>query len=100
MDISAENIKNGRYYGYEEQSGQLVEECAELIQAVSKFRRVGEDINKREVAFNNLVEEIADVEVMLEQIKVLLGIHPEDLTAVKQYKVNRTMERIRRTHTV
>ena len=45
-----------RYYGYEAQSNQLVEECAELIQAVNKYRRVetglgqpvAEDVYKRQ----------------------------------------------------
>ena len=31
MDISEQNKENGRYYGYEAQSNQLIEECAELI---------------------------------------------------------------------
>ena len=39
MDISAENIKIAQYYGYDAQSNQLIEECAELIQAVNKYRR-------------------------------------------------------------
>ena len=33
------NYKVADYYGYEAQSNQLVEECAELIQAVNKYRR-------------------------------------------------------------
>lgn len=93
--ISALNIKNAEHYGYEAQSNQLVEECAELIQAVSKYRRAaakGED--EKLIALGNLVEEIADVEIMLEQIKHLLKIPEEDLIAYKQFKVNRTKERI------
>ena len=34
------NLEIAKYYGYEAQSNQLVEECAELIQAVNKYRRV------------------------------------------------------------
>lgn len=30
------NLETAKYYGYEAQSNQLVEECAELIQAVNK----------------------------------------------------------------
>lgn len=100
MNISEQNKENGRYYGYEAQSNQLVEECAELIQAVNKYRRavarLGEPVaeDKKAVALDNLVEEIADVEIMLEQIKYLLQIPEEDIQAVKLYKVNRTRERI------
>ncbi len=98
--ISERNKENAKYYGYEAQSNQLVEECAELIQAVNKYRRavarLGEPVaeEKRAVALDNLKEEIADVEIMLEQIKYLLQIPEEDLQSIKLYKVNRTRERI------
>ena len=68
------NLETAKYYGYEAQSNQLVEECAELIQAVNKYRRVetglGQPVaeDKKAIARDNLVEEIADVELMLEQV--------------------------------
>ena len=77
------NLETAKYYGFEAQSNQLVEECAELIQAVNKYRRVetglGQPVaeDKKAIARDNLVEEIADVELMLEQVKYLLQI-PED----------------------
>ena len=46
------------------------------------------------LVLDNLVEEIADVEIMLEQIKHLLHIPEEEIQAIKLYKVNRTKERI------
>ena len=100
MNISDLNIKNAEHYGYVAQSNQLIEECAELIQAVSKYRRaverVGEPVSedKKAIALDNLIEEIADVEIMLEQIKYLLNIPEEDLLAYKRFKINRTKERI------
>lgn len=100
MSISELNIENAKYFGYEAQSNQLIEECAELIQAVNKYRRaaagLGEPVaeDKKALALDNLIEEIADVEIMLEQIKHLLKIPDEDLLAYKQFKVNRTRERI------
>ncbi len=99
MDISDQNKRNGKYYGYEAQSNQLIEECAELIQAVNKYRRAvareGAFVEKQKKrALDNLVEEMVDVEIMLEQIKYLLQIPEEDMLAVKIYKVNRTKERI------
>lgn len=98
--VSDLNKENAKYYGYEAQSNQLVEECAELIQAVSKYRRavtgLGQpvDEHKKAVALENLIEEIGDVEIMLEQVKYLLQIPEDDLDAVKLFKVNRTRERI------
>ena len=94
--ISEMNKENAKYYGYEAQSNQLVEECAELIQAVSKYRRAKATGGQPtlNLVFENLVEEIADVELMLEQVKYLLQIPEEDIQANKLYKVNRTKERI------
>lgn len=54
-----------RVYG-EKQLDMLVEECAELIQAIQKRKRGFNNVD-------NVAEEIADVEIMLEQCKILLG---------------------------
>lgn len=49
---------------------QAQEECAELIQAISKYNRVRGIGQKTEVdldeAYNNLLKEIADVEICIE----------------------------------
>lgn len=108
MSILEENKRIADHYGYEAQSNQLVEECAELIQAVNKYRRakvrgkvlspvlepLQVDRDREQVALDSLIEEIVDVEIMLEQIKYLRQIPAEDIEAVKLYKVNRTKERI------
>lgn len=98
--VLAEEIKNiADHFGYEEQREQLVEEMAELIQALNKYRRATKGstglTNKAKIALDNVVEEIADVEVVLEQIKYLLQIPQEDVVAMKVFKVNRTLERIK-----
>ena len=67
-------------YGYDAQSRQCVEEMAELTQAINKFwrKQLGcgkvslEDVSFRNGEFQNLVEEIADVQIMLEQMKIFL----------------------------
>lgn len=83
------------FYDIDNQSRQLSEECAELIQAVNKYHRFNNstDIN---MLIQNIAEEIADVEVMLEQMKHLLDINPEAIEAIKEKKVNRQLERIER----
>lgn len=64
--ISEMNLETAKYYGYEAQSNQLVEECAELIQAVNKYRRVetglGQPVaeDKKAIARDNLVEKIKE----------------------------------------
>ena len=66
------------HYGEDAQSLQLAEECAELIQAIIKFRRakgLGQTtVVDYKAALANLIEEIADVELMIEQVKYLLDI--------------------------
>ena len=57
------------HYGFESQSRQLIEEMAELTQAINKHWRnhFCKDTETK------IVEEIADVEICLEQIKFLIG---------------------------
>lgn len=88
------NIRSAEHYGYKAQSNMLMEECAELIQAVNKHKRAlasGEGIDE---ALDKLTEEIADVELMIEQIKHLLGIREITIDGFKDYKVDRTRKRM------
>lgn len=58
------------HYGVESQKGILTEECAELIQAVSKLTRAeqgGKTFDRTQAMFN-LAEECADVTIMIQQI--------------------------------
>ena len=86
------------HYGYDSQSMQCIEECAELIQAINKFRRsrgIGQKTNKDDhAAYMNIVEEIADVEVMIEQLIYLLKINREAINSIKKQKLNRTICRM------
>lgn len=96
MNISQELKKIAKHYGYGAQSNQLIEECAELIQAVSKYRRA-KGRRSEGLAFENLVEEIADVEIMLEQVKYLLHIPEQAIASNKVFKILRTQRRIAET---
>ena len=87
--------------GYEEQSMQLIEEMAELTQAISKYRRY----NDTEELLN-LIEELCDVNIVLEQVIYLLSKKIKDETnddLLKhfndnvKYKINRTKRRIEKT---
>ena len=67
------------HYGLAKQQRQLAEECGELIQATSKYMRFQEESYALTVDWTylqNVIEEIADVEVMLDEIKHLLNINP------------------------
>lgn len=86
-------------YGYDAQSRQLIEEMAELTVALNKYYRVSiltpERVNFAErIKLGNIKEEIADVTIMLEQIKYLLQISDTDIDQIIEQKLNRQLERI------
>ena len=86
----AEKIRAiARHYGKEPQMGVAQEECAELIQAISKVRRKGETVE----TLDNLVEEIADVSIMCAQLEELFGVRASVAWHMHQ-KLDRQLERI------
>lgn len=72
-------------YGAEAQEGVAQEECAELIQAISKKHR-GKP--------HNITEEIADVEIMLEQLKIINGCEDE-VKEIRKQKIKRLEHKMR-----
>ena len=86
----AEKIRAiARHYGKEPQMGVAQEECAELIQAISKIRRKGETVETRA----NLIEEIADVNIMCAQLEELFGVRASVAWRMHQ-KLDRQLARI------
>jgi len=77
-------------WGVELQLLMLQEECGELISAVSQYWR------KRPDSFTKLAEEIADVEIMLGQIKQALfyGTDKDRVAEFKRKKLKRLAGRI------
>ena len=80
-------------YGVDDQSQVACEECAELIKALSKYHRVTkyQDYDKRKIhrCMNNIIEEIADVGIMLDQLKIMFDITEKAVNAVREEKVAR-----------
>lgn len=70
-------------YGTEKQSMVAMEECSELIQAISKRVRKGTSVD------DNLAEEIADVLVCIEQLKIMYSISNSKIEQWIEYKMNR-----------
>lgn len=90
-----EKIKDiADYYGYEDQSMQLIEEMAELTQEINKFRREKGKISG-DTAFTRkkVIEEMADVWIMLQQIAYLMGATDEISDEIER-KIDRQMQRI------
>lgn len=77
--------------GEEPQCRQAMEECAELIQAINKCIRYPD----RKDCHNNLIEEIADVEIMLYQLKVMFNVSDDEVFEVKVQKAVRERERLK-----
>lgn len=92
-------IKLAKKFGIENRINQTQEECAELIQALSKYRRTAVQKDKTcsvdELKARNMVtEEIADVETCLAQIKKLMSISDMEIEGIKSVKVTRTKKRM------
>lgn len=78
-------------YGIQIQSNIAMEECAELIQAISKCLRSKEIVPM--TVREHLIEEMADVMICLQQLQYMYYIDDEELYAMKQKKENRLIER-------
>ena len=84
------------HYGLNAQLNVATEELAELIQAIARFRRVEEnDMPELTIRKNLVAEEMADVEVMLAQIKYLMEID-ERVEAIAKYKIDRQIKRMKK----
>ena len=86
------------HYGYEPQSRQLIEEMAELTVALNKaWRKTFDTVDKIPNMDDEerIEEEIADVEIMLSQIKYLLGVGDGELSRIVKRKLDRQIERIK-----
>lgn len=80
-------IKSIQHYGKNNQSTVCMEECAELIQAISKAKRG--KINR-----DNMIEEIADVLICIEMLKQMYMISNEKINKWIEKKQAREAERM------
>ena len=86
-------IKNPRimeiadHYGIEKQLHQLAEECSELAVEASHSARKGVTVK--------IIEEMADVLLMMEQVIYLANIAIDDINECIQFKIDRQLERIK-----
>lgn len=75
-------------WGKEPQMLQVIEEMSELIKEILK------NVNRHKDNINELIEETADVEIMLEQLKYCYNIRKEveDYKAQKLLKINKRLD--------
>lgn len=77
------------HYGKDVQSTVCMEECAELIQAISKEKRGKSDKD-------HLAEEMADVIICIEMLKQIYNITEDEIYSWVITKQERTIERIKK----
>ncbi len=75
------------HYGIKKQLRQLAEECSELAVEASHSERKGLTVG--------IIEEIADVLIMMEQVIYLAKIDKCDIEDCINYKLERQMKRIK-----
>ena len=88
------NLQNAEYFGTENQMIQFCEELAELTQAASKWLRLyrhDPTLRKTEdEIMEDLIEELADVSIMTDQIKHLLEIPEKKIREKRSNKIFKT----------
>ena len=96
--MTEQSKQNARKLGKDVLLWQTQEECAELIQAVAKYNRcrgIGQTTKvSKQKAVQNLIKELADVEICLEQVKFLLNLD-KDVKQAKQEALNKVSNQIR-----
>ena len=86
--IEDERIKSiADHYGLKKQLRQLAEECSELAVEASHSARQGTTVK--------IIEEMADVLLMIEQVIYLAEIDMCDIEDCINYKLDRQLERIK-----
>lgn len=99
MRKNSDRAKIADHYGLRIQEQQLIEEMAELTQAICKDKRskgegqsLGDDWRFKDI-HANLVEELADVKLVLEQVIYLMDAD-DAIQEIIQQKIQRTFERM------
>lgn len=86
------------WYGADTQTTVCMEECAELIQAISKLKRFNpEDPNNkvsRKELIENLYEEMADVQICFNLLIEIYNLKPSDLRRMIDHKVWRMKQKM------
>lgn len=97
IQIDKYTRKQAEQFGIENRLLQCTEEAGELIQALCKYQRIlqGDKTCQTDMCHAEymITDEIADVELLLEQIKYLLGNEME-VRERKLYKLDRTEQRL------
>lgn len=90
-------IEQAEQFGLENRMLQCTEEAGELIQALSKYQRIlqGDKTCQTDMCHAEymIAEEMADIEICIEQLKYLLG-NSKQIEQIKEEKIHRTEQRL------
>lgn len=82
-------------YGWRNQLIKAMEEAAELIQAIAKHQTAKpEDDVEAAILDEAVLEEAADMEIMLDQIKLIYYLGAERIASFRKYKLERLAKRL------
>ena len=77
------------HYGRQKQELQAIQELTELILLLAaRPDQRGDNYE------NNILFELADVQIMCDQIKIMNGISDQEIADLKSYKLRRQLDRI------
>lgn len=80
--------------GMNKQLDIAIEELSELIQAICKIKRRDSLSNESFAVKGNLAEEMADVEIVLAELKLMFD-NEDDVKEWKNYKLDRLEKRLK-----
>ena len=85
-----------KHYGIDSQLIKMQEECGELITAISKYFIAArdDDLEIWEKMTENVREEIADVNIMIQQMKHY-GFDTDRINEIEEYKLERLQKRLK-----
>ena len=78
-------------YGNEHQLNKAIEEMAELTKELIKYQNRHQEYQTKEKIMKNIKQELADVEVMIEQIKIIFNFTQNEIDEIKQRKVRKVL---------
>jgi NTP pyrophosphatase (non-canonical NTP hydrolase) len=76
-------------FGRNNQMDMAVEECAELIKAINKYKRKPSGYTA-----DDILDEIADVEIMCQQLRIMFDNRHTRVDDIKKKKIIRLQSRI------
>ena len=89
------------HYGIDKQLKYIHSEYYELDEAIIKSQyNCGYDFIEKDEDIKHIVEEIADVMVMLKQFQYYYGIEDKEIEDIMQFKIQRQLDRIKEKENV